>query len=217
MAKVVMGAPFGQPGIIGNTGAVRSRAWIWDFSSTQSTSAFSGGQIQPDDVADLVDELWVVADLERVDQVWLEPERLPDPAHRRLRQPVFGPSTPATSAWRRRAGAPAWPPPPASICSSLIVRGAPGRGSSASPSNRPPQTVAATYTPSAATHPPRRRLPYWICLPHNPTRSDTAAPTPATTSPAAPTAAACHAPHRSTPTPPPACPGRHPPSLHLIS
>jgi hypothetical protein len=33
----------GRPGIIGSTGAVRSRAWIRDFSSTQSTRAFSGG------------------------------------------------------------------------------------------------------------------------------------------------------------------------------
>jgi len=40
---VVMGAPFGQPGCIGNIGAVRSNAWIWDFSSTHSTIAFSGG------------------------------------------------------------------------------------------------------------------------------------------------------------------------------
>src|SRR5665648_691427 len=30
-------------GCIGSTGAVRSRAWIWDFSSTHSTTAFSGG------------------------------------------------------------------------------------------------------------------------------------------------------------------------------
>jgi hypothetical protein len=28
---------------MGSIGAVRSRAWIWDFSSTHSTTAFSGG------------------------------------------------------------------------------------------------------------------------------------------------------------------------------
>jgi glyoxylate carboligase len=33
----------GVPGSIGKIGAVRSRAWIWDFSSTQSTTARSGG------------------------------------------------------------------------------------------------------------------------------------------------------------------------------
>ena len=33
----------GTPGINGKTGAERSSAWIWDFSSTQSTTAASGG------------------------------------------------------------------------------------------------------------------------------------------------------------------------------
>src|ERR1017187_6177218 len=32
-----------MPGIIGSTGWDRSRAWIWLFSSTHSTTAFSGG------------------------------------------------------------------------------------------------------------------------------------------------------------------------------
>lgn len=32
-----------SPTRIGSIGAVRSSAWIWDFSSTQSTIAFSGG------------------------------------------------------------------------------------------------------------------------------------------------------------------------------
>ena len=43
VAQVVVRASLGSPGIIGSTGAERSRAWIWEFSSTQSTSAFSGG------------------------------------------------------------------------------------------------------------------------------------------------------------------------------
>ncbi len=33
----------GSPGCIGSIGAVRSSAWICDFSSTHSTIAFSGG------------------------------------------------------------------------------------------------------------------------------------------------------------------------------
>ena len=33
----------GSPGRSGRIGAVRSSAWIWDFSSTHSTTAFSGG------------------------------------------------------------------------------------------------------------------------------------------------------------------------------
>ena len=32
-----------MPGSIGNTGWERSSAWIWDFSSTHSTTARSGG------------------------------------------------------------------------------------------------------------------------------------------------------------------------------
>src|SRR3984885_15492851 len=32
-----------MPGIIGSTGWDLSRAWTWDFSSTHSTTAFSGG------------------------------------------------------------------------------------------------------------------------------------------------------------------------------
>ena len=39
VADVVVGAPAGSPGIIGSIGAVRSSAWIWDFSSTHSTIA----------------------------------------------------------------------------------------------------------------------------------------------------------------------------------
>src|SRR4030095_8566098 len=38
-----MGAPRGHPGRNGKVGAVRSSAWIWDFSSTQSTTAPAGG------------------------------------------------------------------------------------------------------------------------------------------------------------------------------
>src|SRR6266436_1882319 len=41
---IVVGMPFGLPGSHrGSRGWVRSSAWICDFSSTQSTSAWSGG------------------------------------------------------------------------------------------------------------------------------------------------------------------------------
>jgi hypothetical protein len=40
---VVVRAALGQPRLQRRIGAVRSSAWIWDFSSTQSTIAFSGG------------------------------------------------------------------------------------------------------------------------------------------------------------------------------
>ena len=38
-----MGAPFRHARHIGSTGWERSRAWIWAFSSTHSTTALSGG------------------------------------------------------------------------------------------------------------------------------------------------------------------------------
>ena len=40
---VVMGALLGRSGQTRRTGWVRSKAWIWDFSSTQRTTARSGG------------------------------------------------------------------------------------------------------------------------------------------------------------------------------
>ena len=43
VALVVVGGAGRGAGQIGNVGAVRSSAWIWDFSSTLSTIARSGG------------------------------------------------------------------------------------------------------------------------------------------------------------------------------
>jgi hypothetical protein len=77
-----------MPGIIGNTGWDRSRAWTWDFSSTQSTTALSGGvEVEADDVADLVDEHRVGGQLEGLGPVRFELERLPDPADRGRAEP----------------------------------------------------------------------------------------------------------------------------------
>ena len=43
MADVVVGAPFGLAEADRQQRAVRSRAWIWDFSSIQTTTALAGG------------------------------------------------------------------------------------------------------------------------------------------------------------------------------
>ena len=43
VADVVVGDTLDVPRPIGNSGWVRSRAWICVFSSTQSTTALSGG------------------------------------------------------------------------------------------------------------------------------------------------------------------------------
>ena len=65
-------------------------------------------EIQPDDVADLLDELRVLGELPRLLAVRLQPERLPDPVHRRLREPDLArPSTASTNASRPSASSPA--------------------------------------------------------------------------------------------------------------
>jgi hypothetical protein len=66
-------------------------------------------QVQPDQVADLVDELRIGAQLEGVGQVWLEPERLPDPPDR-------GPAQPRPVGHRR-------PRPMGGIRRGLLQRG----------------------------------------------------------------------------------------------
>ena len=54
-ADVVVGAFSGVPGIMGNAGGLRSRAWIWGFSSTRRRHVGLGRfQVEPGDVTDLV-------------------------------------------------------------------------------------------------------------------------------------------------------------------
>lgn len=43
VTQIVMGRRSGSPGVIGRIGWVRSRAWIWLFSSTHNTTALTGG------------------------------------------------------------------------------------------------------------------------------------------------------------------------------
>src|SRR5215469_15131429 len=54
--------------------AVRSRAWICDFSSTARTRACSGVHIQADDIADLRDELRIRAQLPGLHDVGFRPK-----------------------------------------------------------------------------------------------------------------------------------------------
>jgi site-specific DNA recombinase len=59
----------------------------WDsLIYAQHDGALGRVEIQPDHVADLVDEQRVLGELPRLLPVRLQPERLPDPQHRRLRQ-----------------------------------------------------------------------------------------------------------------------------------
>ena len=83
VALVVVGHRPGPARTIGSDAWVRSRAWIEDFSSMHNTIAFSGGfRYKPDHVDQLLGEPRIVADLERVDPVRLQPQLGPDPLHR---------------------------------------------------------------------------------------------------------------------------------------
>jgi hypothetical protein len=53
-----------RPGFIGSPGWVRSRAWIWLFSSTERTSVGRRVDIKADHVSELLGELRVVRQLE---------------------------------------------------------------------------------------------------------------------------------------------------------
>src|SRR6266566_405253 len=75
---------WGLPGRSGRLGAVRESAWIWRFSSTQTTMARSGGcrlQVQADDVADLGVQLGVGGELERLGPPGLEVMLAPHAGH----------------------------------------------------------------------------------------------------------------------------------------
>ncbi len=65
---------------MGSIGCVRSSAWHWLFSSTQITSALSGGlQVQADHVAQLLDEERIVGQLEAFRAVRLQAKELEVP------------------------------------------------------------------------------------------------------------------------------------------
>ena len=75
---------------------MRSSAWIWDFSSTHSTIAFSGGaRYKPDDVGHLGHQLGSVENLNVSDRHGATPYGPPRPRHRRCS------STPSRAASNR--------------------------------------------------------------------------------------------------------------------
>ena len=138
VALVVMGAPLGRAGQHRQhrRGAVQ-RLDLGLLVDAEHHRRVGRVQVQPDDVADLVDELRVGRQLELVHQVRLEPERPPDPRRPPTATcPSPPPSTGSTSASRRSGVSSRVLTITRSTSSSLIVRGAPGRGSSCSPSRR---------------------------------------------------------------------------------
>src|SRR6185312_12395823 len=72
-----------RPFFIGRPGWLRSSAWIWLFSSTDSTSALAGGlRVKADDIDQLGGEVGVARQFEAFDPMRLQPVCLPDPLHR---------------------------------------------------------------------------------------------------------------------------------------
>src|SRR6516162_8068845 len=85
-----------RPFFIGRPGWVRSRAWIWLFSSMDRTTR-RRIDVEADDVAQLVDEFRIGGELELTDAVGLKSVGAPDALHRtdadadRLRHGGAGP------------------------------------------------------------------------------------------------------------------------------
>ena len=158
-------------------------------------------EIEPDDVADLVDELRVLGELPGLLAVRLQPERPPDPQHRRLRQPDLArPSSASTSASRPWACVSSVLTITSSTCSSVIVRGRPGRGSSISPSSRCSANRARHLRDHRCDAIPNSRGDLGVVAAPRPppTRSASATPTPARSSAAAPTTPTARARHRDS-------------------
>src|SRR4029453_13827984 len=148
------------PGIIGSTGWDRSSAWIWDFSSTDSTSARAGGaryspttsrtfstncgsldSLNPSARCGLSRNAFQI----RPTVDLLSPDRLAIDARDQCVASAGVSSNVATIT--------------ASTCSSVIVRGTPGRGSSTSPSSRGApnrQRHLPPLRPRLGAPPPRR-------------------------------------------------------------
>ena len=71
-----------RPGLIGNPGWVRSSAWIWLFSSIDSTAAWAGGvDIEPDDISQLGGKARIARALEGAQPMRLQFVRPPDALH----------------------------------------------------------------------------------------------------------------------------------------
>jgi hypothetical protein len=71
----------GSPGRRGRTGAVQGLD-LGLLVDAQHQRPVGRVDVEPDHVADLLDEQRVGAELERIDEVGLQPERPPDPRDR---------------------------------------------------------------------------------------------------------------------------------------
>src|ERR1700746_2574384 len=77
-----------RPFFVGRPGWVRSRAWIWLFSSRLQHDGVGGSiDIETDHLLELVGEFGIVGALERAHPMGLQPVPLPDASHRREADP----------------------------------------------------------------------------------------------------------------------------------
>ena len=93
-------------------------------------------EVQPDDIADLLDEQRVLRQLPGLLAVGLQPERPPDPRHRRLVEPDLRAIDRVDQCVASFGAVSNVLVITSSTCASVIFRGCPGRGSSTSPSSR---------------------------------------------------------------------------------
>ena len=150
----------GCPGSIGRIGGVRSSAWIWVFSSTQTPPRARAG---PDTARRRRGPWRRTADPRRASTSPAgaagarTPARsgAPPTASARPRAP----STASTSASRPSASLSSVLTITSSTCASVIVRGRPGRGSSTSPSSRSRRKPVAPLRDRVATLTPSRWRP----------------------------------------------------------
>ena len=77
-----------MPGASDSSGCVPPSTRIWLFSSAHNTMAFSGGEIQPDDIAYFLSERRIARELEGLVSVQLQADGAPDARDRCLRTPI---------------------------------------------------------------------------------------------------------------------------------
>ena len=130
----------------------------------QDDGALRRRHVEPDDVAHLGDEVGIGGELEGLQPVRLQAEGPPDALHRRGRQAArlgHAARTPMGGVPGRLSRVSTIT---ASIRASSIVRGAPERGSSRSPSIRC-STKRWRHLPTVSGHPEPRRRPPCFCPP----------------------------------------------------
>src|SRR3954452_7163743 len=143
-----------MPGIIGNTGAERSSAWIWAFSSTHSTNAFSGGSTYSPTTSRTLSTNCGSVDSLNVSTWWgLSPNAFQiRPTVERLR-PLWAAIDARDQCVASAGVCSKVATTTASICASVIFRGPPGRGSSTNPPNRD-STNRPRHVPTVCGHTP---------------------------------------------------------------